>query len=652
MAIEYIRLSETLKKYELIPATDNIWDKIKSNEIDYYTSIFRYNQAHYDYWKKNKTLSGIKDVLTNKVLFDFDNEENPEVARQDAITLVTRLLSKGIAADNIQIAFSGLKGFSVSIDTTETLSPEEFKNITFGLAEDLSTFDTSLIDAQRLIRVVGTRHQKTGLYKFPLSVTQLTEYSIEQIKELASNIDNIDNDVMAGWGNEVILPESILSLKKTVEKEKPKVEKVDHNLDLSLKPKWLSEAKYALQQGFFEEGERNTACMILASTYKNQGFPKEITYRILKGTLELRSNRLGIDGYDKDELWKTVIEPVYGPHWKGGNYSYENTPLLQEVTARLGLTPPKVEEKKTTIISDVGNKFIDFAKNFDKNRIKTGIAELDEDIILTTGMVVGLLGAPSSGKTSHALNILENASKNGINCGMGSHDMYDALLFTRLLQKECPYDFKKITDMVKSGSMDTRLNQAWEKVTESYKNVAFNFQASPSVDDLYAFVDEYEQTYGSKMKLLIVDYLEKLSGPYSDATANSAYVAGRLADLAKERDLCILVLLQPQKQAGDPSDALLSMRQVKGSSRVEQDLRLILTTWRSGFNPENNNEDDKFASIAVVKNNMGPVGKYDFKWDGISGRIRSLMDEERDDLKDVIQKQATRKAEKNKGDLI
>lgn len=649
--MEYIRLSESLKRYELIPVTEDIWNKISSNEVDYYTSIFRYNQSHYDYWKKNNTVSGIKDVVTSKILFDFDNAKDPEAARQDAITLVSRLLAKGIKPDNIQVAFSGSKGFSVEVDSTSRFSQEEFKNITFALAEDLKSFDRVVNDSNRIVRVVATKHPKSGLYKFPLTVNQLSEFDIATIKNLASNVDNIDAEVMSAWGEEVILPESIVQMRGSPKKEK-KAETEVHDLDLSLRPKWLSEAKYALQEGFFEDGERNTACMILASSYKNQGFSKELTYNILKGTLRLRAQRLGHEEYDTKELWHTIIKVVFSTDWKGGTYSYENTPLLQEVTKRLGLSEPKSETSKTTVIGEVGNKFIDFAKNFDKNRIKTGIPELDEDIILTTGMVVGLLGAPSSGKTSHALNILEHSSKSGINCGMGSHDMYDALLFTRLLQKECPYDFKKITEMVKSGEMDNRLTTAWEKVTESYKNVAFNFQASPTVDNLYEFVDEYEVKHGSKMKLLIVDYLEKLAGPYSDATANSAYVAGRLADLAKERDLCVIILLQPQKQAGDPSDALLSMRQVKGSSRVEQDLRLILTTWRPGFNPENNNEDDNFSSIAVVKNNMGPVGKYDFKWDGISGRIRGLMDGEREDLKHVIQKQAQRKAEKNKGDLI
>lgn len=646
---EYIRLSEGLNRYKLVPTNENIWDHISTNEKDYYTSIYRYNEEHYNSWKTTGTVAGITNVKTNKLVFDFDDAENIENARQDAITLVSRLLSKGITSDTIQIAFSGNKGFCVEVDTTERFSPEEFKTVTFALASDLATFDTVVNDAQRILRVVGTRHPKSKLYKFPLSVTQLSEFEIPKIKELAADIDNIDQEIMSSW-TEVELPISIkeMSIVKPVEKKTP-MEKMQHDLNMDLKPKWITEAKFALQQGFFEEGERNLACMILTSTYKNQGFPKEIVYRMIKGTLELRANRLGLDGYDKDELWKTVIEPVFSPTWKGGTYSYENTPLLQTITERLGLRPPTDETKRSVIISAVGDKFINFAQNFDKNRIKTGIDSIDEDIIFTTGMAAGLLGAPSSGKTSIALNMLEYSSKNGIHCGMGSHDMYDSLLFIRLLQKECPYDFKTITRMVQTGQMDKTLKDAWARVLENFKNVGFNFQSGPSVDDIANFVDEYEQEKGEKMKFLILDYLEKIAGPYSDATANSGYIAGRLADLAKDKNLCLLLLLQPQKQAGDPSDALLSMRNVKGSSRVEQDLRLIMTTWRPGFNPENNNADDHYSCIAVVKNNMGPVGKYNFKWQGLAGKLEELDELEKAEMEKVIKSQERRKAAKSDG---
>jgi hypothetical protein len=103
----------------------------------------------------------------------------------------------------------------------------------------------------------------------------------------------------------------------------------------------MTEAKFALQEGFFQAGERNTAFMILSSTYKNQGFNKEIVYRMLKGMAELQARRSGQERYSDEELYNNIVDVVFSPGWKGGTYSYENTPLLQDVSKRLGLKPPK-----------------------------------------------------------------------------------------------------------------------------------------------------------------------------------------------------------------------------------------------------------------------------------------------------------------------
>ena len=137
--------------------------------------------------------------------------------------------------------------------------------------------------------------------------------------------------------------------------------------------------------------------------------------------------------------------------------------------------------------------------------------------------------------------------------------------------------------------------------------------------------------FGDKFKLVVVDYLEKVRGPYSDSTANSGYVASRLSDLASTYDVCIILLLQPQKSAGDPSEELLSMRKVKGASVIEQDCRVILTMWRPGFDPRAEHED-KFATIAIVKNNMGTVRTLDYSWNGLKGELSELTRDERSAL--------------------
>jgi hypothetical protein len=116
----YVRLSEGLTKYKLIPETEDLWQHISTNEKDHYVSLFKYNEEGYQQWKSKGTVAGIKDVTTNKLFFDFDDATNPENAKQDAITVVSRLLSTGIKSDNIQIAFSGGKGFSVEVDSTSS----------------------------------------------------------------------------------------------------------------------------------------------------------------------------------------------------------------------------------------------------------------------------------------------------------------------------------------------------------------------------------------------------------------------------------------------------------------------------------------------------------------------------------------------------
>lgn len=638
----YVRISEGLNKYKLVPETENIYDHIINNDKDYYTSLFKYNEEHYQHWKKTRTVSGIKDVLTNRLFFDFDNAENPDLARQDAITLVSRLLTNGVPQDNIQVAFSGGKGFSVEVDTTQKFTQDEFKNITFALAEDLESFDRVVNDPQRIVRVVGTKHNKSGLYKMPLTVHQLTELPVSEIKAQASNLDNIDPEIMESW-TEIELPESIAKLAISTKKETKKVAQVDsEDLNLQFKPKWLTEAKYALQCGFFGAGERNTAFMILASTYKNQGFDKEIVYRMLKGVAEVQANRNGVERYADKELYNNIVEVVFNPNWKGGTYSYENTPLLRDVTQRLGLKIPNDNEDNPLVpVENVTDIFKKFALDIDNNTIKLGIPLIDNNIRITTSMLVGLLAAPSAGKTSVSLSVLNACSNNNIPCVFFSLDMGAPLVFQRLIQRHSGLYSKKIFEMYKND--DPKIRDIEKEVSKQYKNVRFCFKSGITVEDIKENIMKQQEASGEKIRLVVIDYLECLGGPYSDATANTAMIAQKLKDIANELEICILLLLQPQKHAGDPSAELLSYRNIKGSSAVEQAASVVFTLWRPGFSPKNP-EEDKYMTVAVVKNRMGSLGAFDFSWNGLTGDIEELDEIQKGELNALRQKRASEKA--------
>ena len=636
--MEYVRLVQGLTKYNLIPTTESVWDHIISNDKDYYLSIYKYNEEHYKKFKETGTVSGIKDVVTNKLVFDFDDADNPENARQDAITLISRLASEGIQEESIQVSFSGNKGFAIQVDTTQEFTPDQFKNITTALAGDLTTFDKVVFDPNRIVRVVGTKHPKSKLYKMPLSVTQLTEMDIPMIKEFAATINNVDEELIESWVP-TELPEKII--KSSAKKETPKVEVIAHDLDLTQKPKWLSDAKYALQQGYFGSGERNTAFMVLAATYKSQGFSKEIIYRMLKGVAEIQASRNGVDRFSDEELYNKIVLVVCRPDWKGGTYSYENTPLLQDVTKRLGLKVPAKDEVPLVPVGNVSSVFRKFATEIEANTIKLGIDELDRDVRITTSMLVGLLAAPSAGKTSISMSVLNTVSKSNLKSIFFSLDMGAPLVFQRLIQKHTGVPSKKLFEMYRNN--DPKISKFEQIVADEYKNVSFCFSSGVTVENIKEMVIAEQDRTGEKVKLIVVDYLENVAGPYADPTANTALVAQKLKDVANELELTVLLLLQTQKSSGDPSEELTSMRNIKGSSSLEQAASVILTMNRPGFSPKNP-EEDKYLSLLVVKNRMGQLGSYDFSWDGLTGSIRSLTEEERRELHELKKKRAAEKA--------
>ncbi len=638
--MEYVRICEGLTRGKLIPVTDDVWKHVTTNQRDFYLSLYRYNETHYNQWKQTGTVAGIKDVTTNKLLFDFDHAENPEKARQDALTVISRLTSGGVKEENIQVTFSGNKGFNVAVETTERFTPDEFKSLVFGLAGDLSTFDTVVSDPQRIIRLVGTKHNKSGLFKYPLSVSQISELTVDQIKTMAKRDDDIDADIMTGWV-EVDLPEAIKEKKQVKKLEAPKVEVQAHELDMSKKPKWLTEAKYALQEGYFGSGERNTAFMILASTYKNQGFSKEIVYRMLKGCAELQAARSGQERYSDKELYNNVVEVVFNPNWKGGTYSYENTPLLQTVTARLGLKPPAKEEQTMIPLSDVSSIFRKFATEIDENTIKLGIEAIDKDVRITTSMLVGLVAPPGGGKTTVAFEIMNNASKAETPTMFFSMDMGAPLVFQRLIQKHTGMYSRKIFDMYKNN--DKGIATIESTLTKEYNNVSFCFKSGLTVEEIREAVIQEQLRTEKKIRLVVIDYLECISSGFSDPTASGAYVTQKLKDLANELECTVLLLLQPPKVAGDPSDEILSYTKIKGSSVIQQACSVIFSMWRPGFSPKAPQED-KYVCFAVLKNRMGTLGQYEFGWDGLTGSITELDEEGQVALNGLKKRKAEEKA--------
>jgi replicative DNA helicase len=647
----YKIISKGLNQQKLVPFTYNIDELIqKDPDHDYYEGFYIFNDEHKKKYDETGSVKGFTGAITKKLIFDFDSENDIEKAKKDTIELVSRLVQAGLTPSQFQIFFSGNKGYHVEVNTDEQFTRKEFESTVKGLAGDLETFDTKIVNETRIFRVPLTKNISTNGYKIPLTMNELTGLSVDEVKYKSQNAIEHWEELGELLSTETVsLPPKIKAFKAAAKKKEHKLVE-DMSIDkakpdMSRRPKHMSPARFALQEGFFDSGERNEAYMILAATYKSLGYSEEIAWRMLKGTNELQSKRTGQEEKDPDYLWNNIIKVVYSPAWRGAVYSEKENKLLLKVITKYGL---ETTEADTSLIAlqDMSSLFKNFAENIDSNTIKLGLPKLDENLRITTSMLVCLLAAPSAGKSTVSFGVLNHLSKQNLKSFFFSLDMGAPLVYQRLIQRLTGDSGDTIFENYKT--QNPRIKFYEQKLAEEYRNVKFCFRSGLTCENIRESLLKEKEATGEVPKLVLVDYLECVDSQFSDPTQSKGYVAKRLKDIANEFNICVLLLVQPAKVSGDPSQELTSYTQIKGSSVIQEAASVILTLSRPGFDTKNP-QNDKYVTFTVVKNRMGSLGSFDLGWDGLTGRIRELLIDELEDLKQVRTNKAR---EKGDGDLF
>jgi len=631
---QYFRLCNGLSdKGTLIPTQSNVYELVDLDK-DYYVSLYKYNQKHKEQFEQSHSVAGITDTQTNQLLWDFD-DDNFDVVRKDAIELVSRLKNHGISESEINIFFSGNKGLHIQVNLESDIMPDEFKSITRYLAEDLSSYDSSVSNPSRILRLTYTKHQESGLYKIPLTYRQLTNVSESVIRKLASKKHKIENNEL----RKVNLPLTLSSIPKAkVKLELVKEQELSHGLDLDyrIKPKWLSHWKYALLNGYFPPGTRNDTLMILAATYKAQGMPETVTYHALKGALELQCKRFEEEKFPKEELYNNVVKQVYSASWQGGTYSEDNFPQkLKNYLNELGLPKSDVtilEEQLIQSIDEGFKDFVGYAEEIDKHTMSFGLPVLDNKLKIRKGHLIGLLSSPGTGKTSLAVTILNNTSLLGINSFFASYDMYKNNVMQKLIQRHTGLSESRIYSYFVNKD-EKKINEFKTVLEDNYKNVSFCFKSGQSIDELKNSIKLQEEKIGKTISLVVVDYLELIQTKSSDPTASSMEAAQGLREIANEGRV-VLMLLQPNKMSSKPNEPIESYNSAKGSSSIAQASTAIITMHRPGLS-SNFPEDDRFLGINCVKNRNGPLFAVDFAWEGSTQTISELDEAGKQELTEL-----------------
>jgi replicative DNA helicase len=638
----YIRVcSGLMDKGKLVPIDTNVYKGLDLNQ-DHYTSAFIYNEEQFAKFKANGSVAGIDDTFTDKLYWDFDSEGDLNQARLDAAILCARLEADyKIPSNSIALYFSGKKGFQVEVlFSKELFTPSEAKSVCLNIGEGLPTLDRQIYNASRILRLPLSRHQGSGLFKIPLNYQGLSEVSIEDIKEEAKGSFPLD-DLKGLFSSTDIESKAIREFKTKapkIEERKLTVFAVDiSSVDWAAKPKFLTPEKYLLSLGFFGSGERSHALMILGSTFKSQGFNETQCYHLLKSAAEIQSDRTGDTKFSKSEIYKNIISQIYALHWKGGTYAVTNDELLQELSLLVPLHVKNANVQDAAISIQEGFLgFREYAKNIDKNTIKTGIKALDNKIRLQTGRLYSILGAPGAGKTSMTTIFLNNTSISGDHNIFFSFDMSGPDTIQKLIQKHTGLTAEKIYQLLEEDP-EGNTKKFHDILAENYKNTTFVFKTGQSLSDIKQTIIDREKQLGVSFRLVIVDYLELVQSKFSDPTQASMESIQGLREIAVGMNKAVIALLQPSKAGGSIDEPITSYHAAKGSSSIAQACTAMLTIHRPGCTSRTP-EWDKFLGIDCVKNRAGPLFSLDLHWHGATGNLRELDSVERIELKELMER--------------
>lgn len=239
----------------------------------------------------------------------------------------------------------------------------------------------------------------------------------------------------------------------------------------------------------------------------------------------------------------------------------------------------------------------------------------------------------NSGKSALALEMLTNTSKAGIKSVFGSLDMHKQRMYEKAM-----YRVNGISrDELYRAFQEDREKPYVDKLKENFKNVYFYSKSSPTVKDIRDYVIDCEQQSGEKIKLVMLDYFERVSSDFSDDTQASKKVAGELQDLVNDLGVALVTIVQPNKMAlsGGVDSPLYDYTKIKGSSYLYQSFRQIISIWRPGYNPKEFH-NDRWLQMAILKNDLGELAEFAFKWDGRRGSITEMEEHDYDALEQFL----------------
>ena len=261
--------------------------------------------------------------------------------------------------------------------------------------------------------------------------------------------------------------------------------------------------------------------------------------------------------------------------------------------------------------------------------VATGFRQLD---YMTSGLQPGELiivaARPSMGKTAFTLNVASHVSTRLRKPVMFfSLEMGAEQLVQRLLGAEARIDLSNLRRGIVKDAEWATLAEASGRLSDA----ALFIDETPSISVTEMRNKCRRQAHETGLSLVVVDYLQLMTGPPSDNKATEVgEISKGLKTLARELNIPVIALSQLNRGVESRTDKRPMMSDLRESGAIEQDADIIAFLYREEYYAKEKTPEDKLgiAEVIVAKHRNGPVGSIELRFFNNITRFENL---ERDD---------------------
>lgn len=524
------------------------------------------------------------DVFSDCFYWDIDSEDL-EQAKNDTIEICNRLFSYN--KENIAVYFSGNKGFHILYMSPE-VSKLDIPNINeivrsfcVRIAGDIPTFDLKIYDKTRIIRTPNSKHPATNLYKIPLTVDELCNLTVPEIKELATKQRRID--FKPDWNKLYSKVDAMLGDIIRGDKEEQNHRGSSGNII------------EGITHGF-KSGERNTGLCSVAGLLHSRNFNDDIIRAFLHSIN--RNSDAPLSDSDVD----TIV------------HSISRYPVKEEYK--------EADENKIKTFKDAGfawRKLISESGTFSFGPRYPHINEVMDVTLL--GDLIGIVASSGVGKSTLLMDMMnEYATIKDCNALMLSLEMADHACFFRGAQIVYQSDGDGNVNSKELAYKLIHDQETFDRVVDAWNRIAI-------VDETMSInqIEDWICTAREKMpsiNMVGIDYLQFIQN-MTDIT-ESMKIARELKGIMKRNKIFGIDAIQTNKSIMN-SFAEVQDNHIEGAQAIKQAHDYLMYFWHS-------NEDKRRIHGKFGKTRWSSGGKtFDLYREGLCYHSEDYTFEKRGD---------------------